>query len=124
MGIILGFGMQNALIWSRWVRLSNFFGIMNLKLSPEDISPLMITIQYPTVRVPNAIKVPELNPEFPSLYAEWGVLEKTKRDIPMMEPPSYVDLPDFIYWQGYEESVNKFIKARSTLGMILNELHP
>jgi hypothetical protein len=120
-GTFLGFGSNNARLWSRWTRLGYFLGAWPFKQPSPMPSPLLLYSDLPTVSVPELMSSPKIHGDFRTLYSEWNWLNKGKRSFDTMPPPFIIPLPSFFYWEGNEDELKRYIRTREALGDILYE---
>ncbi len=118
-GTLLGFGSQNALLWTRWAELGSFLRAWPFAHPCPIPSPLIITLPLPGPQSIEAIHTPKTNPNFTTLYAEWNWLNGRKKTISSLPVPSCIPIPSFLFWEGHEEQVRKFTHARELLAKVL-----
>ena len=118
-GILLGFGSQNAQFWTRWAELGFFLRAWPFAHPSPIPSPLLITMPLPSPQCLEAIHIPQINPEFPALYSEWNWLNNHKKTVNPLPVPSCIPLPTFLFWEGHEEEVEQFAQARDMLAKVL-----
>lgn len=114
-GTFLGFGSNNAKLWSRWARLGYFLGAWPFKHPSPMPSPLLLYSGLPGVSVPKVLFAPKIHNDFRTLYSEWNWLNKGQRSFDTMPPPFIIPLPSFFYWEGNENELKRYIHAREVL---------
>lgn len=117
-GILLGFGSQNAQFWTRWAELGFFLRAWPFSHPSPIPSPLLITMPLPGPQCLEAISIPQMNPEFSALYSEWNWLNTHKKTFNPLPVPSCIPLPAFLFWEGHEEQVSRFMHARDILAKV------
>jgi hypothetical protein len=119
LGTMLGFGAKNAENWSHLSILDQFLKSSSIRRLTDELDPGMIALPDFSVAIPNSIRLPTKNLKFQSFYDEWKYLEKGKKGTGGFIPPYWVYLPEFIFWNEQEDSVQRFVKARDVLGEVL-----
>lgn len=124
-GIFLGFGSENAATWTRWAQLGFFLCVGPFKEYSSTPSPVTITSHGHRIRVPRSFRhTLKKNEKFDSLYAEWSHLYRRKKEFPLPQPPLYLSLPQFYFWNEDCQEIKGFIMTREVLAEFLYQLDP